>query len=193
LISEITQKIKKNIANHLNDDLLITLINDEGKDAAFAKIVAFYKIPLYWHIRKIIFDHDDTDDVLQNAFIKAWKGLDGFRAESKLFTWLYRIATNEAISFLHAKRKKLLISVEELNNAILSELESDCYFDGDEQQLRLQKAILQLPEKQRIVFTMKYFNDLKFSQMAEILDTSEGALKASYHHAVKKIEEYLTK
>ena len=172
------------------DDELIELFRAKGKDVAFPFIVKKYKENLYWHIRKMTIDHDDTDDVLQNTFIKAWKGLDNFKAESKLYTWLYRIATNETISFLNKRRKNAVLPID-LKNELINRLESDVYFCGDEMQVKLQKAILQLPDKQRIVFNMKYFDEMKYAKMAEILETSEGALKASYHHAVKKIEEYL--
>jgi RNA polymerase sigma-70 factor (ECF subfamily) len=175
----------------VSDGELLEMIKSNGKEKAFDYLVYSYKEMLYWHIRKILIDHDDSDDVLQNTFIKAWKGLDEFRGESKLYTWLYRIATNEAITFLNSKKRKSFIPFNDIKNELLGKLESDVYFDGDEQQKKLQKAILQLPDKQRIVFNMKYFDDLKFSEMSEILETSEGALKASYHHAVKKIEEFL--
>jgi RNA polymerase sigma factor (sigma-70 family) len=173
------------------DQELLEIIKSNDKEKAFNQIVNIYKERLYWHIRKILINHDDTDDVLQNTFIKAWKGLDDFRGESQLFTWLYRIATNESISFLQSRKKKFLFPIHEINKDLIVKLESDVYFNGDEMQMKLQKAILQLPNKQRVVFNMKYFDDVKFSEMAEILETSEGALKASYHHAVKKIEEFL--
>jgi len=175
----------------LSDGEISDILKNEGKEMAFRQIVNSYKETLYWHIRKIIIDHDDSDDVLQNTFIKAWKGLDDFRGESKLFTWLYRIASNEAITFINSKKRNNFLSLQDIRNEMVSKLESDEYFDGDEQQMKLQKAILQLPDKQRLVFNMKYFDDLKFSELSEILGTSEGALKASYHHAVKKIEEFL--
>jgi len=172
------------------DEELIEMLRAKGKDFAFSFIVKKYKETLYWHIRKMTINHDDADDVLQNTFIKAWKGLDNFRADSKLYTWMYRIATNETISFLNKKRKNIALPID-IKDELLSKLESDVYFNGDEMQLKLQKAILQLPDKQRIVFNMKYFDEIKYTEMAKILETSEGALKASYHHAVKKIEGYL--
>jgi RNA polymerase sigma-70 factor (ECF subfamily) len=177
--------------NKTSDEELIKALKTQGKDLAFKLIVNSYKESLYWHIRKILIDHDDADDVLQNTFIKAWKGLDDFRGDSKIFTWLYRIATNESISFLNSKKRRFLLPLHDIKNEMLAKLESDVYFDGDEEQKKLQKAILQLPDKQRIVFNMKYFDDMKFSEISEILSTSEGALKASYHYAVKKIEEFL--
>ena len=172
------------------DEELIDMLRAKGKDFAFRFIVGKYKESLYWHIRKMTIVHDDADDVLQDTFVKAWKGLDNFRADSKLYTWLYRIATNETISFLNKKKKNITPPID-IKDELLNKLESDVYFSGDEMQLKLQKAILQLPDKQRIVFNMKYFDEKKYIEMAKILDTSEGALKASYHHAVKKIEDYL--
>jgi RNA polymerase sigma factor (sigma-70 family) len=172
------------------DDELVEMLRAKGKDYAFRFIVTKYKESLYWLIRKMTLNHEDTDDVLQNTFLKAWKGLDNFKAESKLYTWLYRISTNETISFLNKKKRNTILPID-IKDELINKLESDTYFCGDEMQLKLQKAILQLPDKQRLVFNMKYFEEIKYSKMAEILDTSEGALKASYHHAVKKIEEYL--
>jgi len=163
------------------------------EEAAFSHLVEKYQERLYWHIRKIVVDHEDTDDVLQNTFLKIWKSLSDFRSDSKLFTWLYRIATNEALSFLKQKRRKSFTLLDDTENKLAEQLESDPYFDGDEIQLKLQQSILKLPEKQRVVFNMKYFDGLKYEEMAEILGTSVGALKASYHHAVKKIENMLRK
>jgi RNA polymerase sigma-70 factor (ECF subfamily) len=163
------------------------------QQAAFSELVKEYSEPLYWQIRKIVLSHDDTNDVLQNTFIKVWTSIDSFRGDSKLSTWLYRIAVNEAITFLNKQRSQNNISVDDADMFLLGKLESDEYFDGDEAQLKLQKAILTLPEKQRIVFNMKYFDEMKYEDMSDILDTSVGALKASYHHAVKKIEEFLSK
>lgn len=139
----------------------------------------------------IVLDHDDADDVLQNTFIKIFQNLKNFKGESKLFSWMYRIATNESLTFIKQKAKKYKISSEELQNKTIENLKADSYFDGDEIQLKLQKAIRLLPEKQQLVFKMKYFEELKYEEMASILDTSVGALKASYHHAVKKIESYI--
>lgn len=161
------------------------------RESAFRQLVSLYKERLYWHIRKIVLNHDDTDDVLQNTFIKIWNGVDSFRGDSSLFTWLYRIATNESITFLNQKKRKLTSSLTEENEFLVNNLESDSYFDGTHWQMLLQKAIAQLPEKQRIVFNMKYYDDIKYEDMSEILETSVGALKASYHHAVKKVEEFL--
>lgn len=171
--------------------LIVNLKDPSQKEAAFRELLALYKERLYWQIRNIVKDHDDTDDVLQNTFLKIFKNIDKFKGESQLFSWMYRIATNEAISFLNKKAKKLKLSSEELQNQIIENLESDVYFEGDKIQLKLQKAIARLPEKQQQVFNMKYFQELKYKEISEILGTSEGALKASYHIATKKIEEYL--
>jgi len=177
----------------MTDDqqILDSLKDPSKKELAFRHLISKYKERLYWHIRKILLNHDDTDDVLQNTFIKIWNGLDSFRAESSLFTWLYRIATNESITFLNQRKRKMMSSLTDENEYLIGNLESDSYFDGDEWQLILQKAIATLPEKQRLVFNMKYFDEIKYEEMSEILSTSVGALKASYHHAVKKIEEYV--
>lgn len=172
-------------------ELIADLKQDNRKEFAFQILVKKYQERLYWHIRKIVLYHEDADDVLQNTFIKVWKSIANFREESSLFTWLYRIATNESITFLNEKKRKKLLPLTEESQFIIDNLVSDPYFDGDEIQLQLQKAILKLPEKQRIVFNLKYFEEMKYEEMAEILDTSVGALKASYHHAVKKVEEYL--
>lgn len=172
--------------------LLEQLKSEHQKDQAFKELLNQYKERLYWHIRHIVKSHDDADDVLQNTFIKIYKNINGFKGDSKLFSWMYRIATNESLTFLSKKAKQLQISNEELQAASLNNLTSDVYFEGDHIQLKLQKAIASLPEKQQLVFNMKYFQDLKYKDMAEILNTSEGALKASYHIAAKKIEAYLT-
>lgn len=175
-----------------DENLLITnLQNPATQKTAFEKLVSEYSEKLYWQIRKIVLTHDDANDVLQNTFIKAWTNIDSFRGDSKLQTWLYKIATNEAISFLNKQKSHIDIAIDDSDTYMMNKLESDVYFDGDEAQLILQKAILTLPEKQRIVFNMKYFDEMKYEEISEILNTSVGALKASYHHAVKKIEEFL--
>ncbi len=174
-----------------SDNELLALFRDEGsRYDAFNRIVARYKERLYWHIRKILIVHEDTDDVLQNTFVKAWKGLESFRGEAQLYTWLYRIATNESITFLNQRRNKYMAPLDEVENQLSQSLHHDIYFSGDELQLQLQKAILTLPEKQRIVFNMKYFDELPYEDMSKILGTSVGALKASYHHAIKKIKAW---
>ena len=153
--------------------------------------MAQYSRPLYSHIRNIVIDHDDTDDVLQNTFIKVFKNLHNFKGQSKLFSWMYRIATNEAITFINQRAKKSGITNDEVQQKAIQNLQADDYFEGDTLQLQLQQAVATLPEKQQLVFKMKYFEDLKYEEISEILSTSVGALKASYHHAVKKIEEYI--
>ncbi|WP_178988946.1 RNA polymerase sigma factor [Winogradskyella schleiferi] len=168
------------------------LQNPLSKEAAFRELLQLYKERLYWHIRKIVLNHDDADDVLQNTFIKVHRSIDKFKGESKLFSWLYRIATNESITLINKNAKRLQITNEEHQNRAIDNLTSDDYFDGDAIQLKLQKAIATLPQKQQLVFNMRYFEELKYKDMSEILDTSEGALKASYHIAAKKIEAYLT-
>ncbi|WP_449500856.1 RNA polymerase sigma factor [Aquimarina pacifica] len=160
-------------------------------NTSFGKLVSLYKERLYWHIRNMLKNHEDTNDVLQNVFIKIHKNIKNFKGESKLYSWMYRIATNESITFLNKKAKKHNISLDELNNQLVRNLEADVYYDGDQMQLKLQKAIATLPQKQQQVFNMKYFQELKYREMSEILETSEGALKASYHIATKKIEDFL--
>ena len=150
-----------------------------------------YQQPLYWHIRKIVFDHEDADDVLQNTYIKVFKNIKNFRGESKLFSWMYRIATNEALTFIKQKSRKLGLSINEFNEKQVNQLEADVYFEGDAIALKLQLAVANLPEKQRLVFNLKYYEELKYDEISEILETSVGALKASYHHAVKKIKNEL--
>ncbi len=180
------------VTDYTDSDILKLFRTAAQKDYAFNLLVRKYQEKLYWHIRRILLNHDDTNDILQNTFIKAWSGLETFREASSLFTWLYRIATNESLSFLKKKRRKYLLPLFDVEKQLSNSIETDKYFDGDELQLKLQKAVLSLPEKQRIVFNMKYFNEMKYEEIAAIMNTSVGALKASYHHAVKKIEKYLT-
>ncbi|MDK2773049.1 MAG: RNA polymerase sigma factor [Flavobacterium sp.] len=172
-------------------DLINALLNPKTQNDAFRKLLQLYQRPLYNHIRNIVLDHDDTDDVLQNTFIKVYQNIKNFKGDSKLYSWLYRIATNESLTFLQQKAKKSGISNEEQKQKLINKLESDVYFDGDEIKIKLQKAIATLPEKQQLVFNMKYFEELKYEEISEIVNTSVGALKASYHLAVKKIEEFL--
>ncbi len=172
------------------EDLLKQLNNPNKRATAFSILVRTYQERLYWHIRKMVLSHEDSNDVLQNTFMKAWKGLDGFRGESQLSTWLYRIATNETLTFLANKRLRNTNSLDDVEESLILNLRADSYFNGTEIQLRLQEAILTLPEKQRLVFNMKYFDDITYEEMENILGTSVGALKASYHHAVKKIEKF---
>lgn len=167
------------------------LLNPKTQNEAFRKLVREYQRPLYNHIRTIVLNHDDTDDVLQNTFVKIFQNLKNFKGESKLFSWMYRIATNESITFINQRAKKSGISNEEVQEKMINSLQADVDYDGNEIQLKLQKAVATLPEKQQLVFKMKYFEEMKYEEMSEVLSTSVGALKASYFHAVKKIEEYL--
>ena len=174
------------------DEALVSLFREpERKEFAFTLLVERYKERLYWHLRKLVIDHHDADDLLQETFLNVWRALENFRGEAKLFTWLYRIATNEALRFLEKKRKKFLLPLVDVERQLSESLEADSMFQGDAAQQKFQKAILQLPEKQRVVFNLKYYEEMKYEDMAEILNTSVGALKASYHHAVKKIEKYM--
>lgn len=173
--------------------LLKQLKSETHKEQAFKTLLTLYKERLYWHIRNIVKSHDDTDDVLQNTFIKIYKNITNFKGDSKLFSWMYRIATNEAITFINKKAKRQQITNKDVQQIAIDNLVTDVYFEGDTIQLKLQQAIATLPQKQQLVFNMKYFEDIKYKDMADILKTSEGALKASYHIAVKKIESYLTK
>ncbi len=179
--------------SEISDSEIIQNFRDPAKrDGTFTELVSKYQERLYWHCRKIVISHDDADDALQNTFIKVWNSLEKFRAESGLYTWLYRIASNESLTILKQKKKlKNNFSIDEVVTNLGNELSSDPYFDGDQIQQKLQKAILHLPEKQRLVFNMKYYDDLKYEEIAKILGTSVGGLKASYHHAVKKIENFM--
>ncbi len=167
------------------------LLNDSTREVAFRQLIGQYSRPLYNHIRTIVLNHDDANDVLQNTFIKVFGNLKNFKGESKLFSWMYRIATNEALTFISQKAKKGGITNEGVIENAVRNLQSDVYFDGDALQLKLQEAISLLPEKQQLVFKMRYFEDLKYEEISEILNTSVGALKASYHHASKKIEDFI--
>lgn len=178
------------LANHHDKDLIQQFRTN--RNDAFNQIVRKYQERLYWHIRKMVISHEDADDVLQNTFIKAYQGLEKFREDASLFTWLYRIATNESLTFLKKERNRFFQPLSDYQQKLERTLESEPYFDGDEMQLKLQKAIIRLPEKQRLVFNMKYFDEMKYEDMSAILGTSVGALKASFHHALKKIEQYLT-
>ena len=173
-----------------DEELLSLLREPDTIREGFAKLVSEYSEQLYWQIRKMVLSHDDANDILQEVFIKAWSNIDNFRGEAKLSTWLYRIAINESVTFINKMRAQNNISIDEDDSFLINQLEGDEYFDGDETQKLLQKAVLTLPEKQRLVFQMKYFDEMKYEEMSEILGTSVGALKASYHHAVKKIENF---
>ena len=172
--------------------LVEQLQSKSNKEKAFRELMSLYKERLYWHIRNIVKSHDDTDDVLQNTFIKVYRNIHNFKGDSKLFSWMYRIATNESITLINNRAKRMQISNEEVKQSAINNLSSDVFFEGDAIQLKLQQAIATLPDKQQLVFNMRYFEDIKYKDMSEILETSEGALKASYHIAVKKIEAHLT-
>lgn len=177
----------------ISDSELLRQYRNEGtRHYAFDLIVKKYQQKIYYHVRRIVIDHDDANDVVQNTLVKAWKGLDNFREDSQLFTWLYRIATNESLTFLKQKKSKFNIPLADVENELSHSLISDPKFSGDRIVIKLQQAILTLPEKQRLVFNMKYFDNMKYEEMERVLGTSVGALKASFHHAVKKIEKYLT-
>lgn len=167
--------------------LVADLQNPASASKAFDALMRTYGEQVYWQIRKMVVNHDDANDLLQNCFIKAWKNIHNFRGDAKLSTWLYKIAVNESINFLNKERQRQGMTEDGDDSFLLQNIESDEYFDGDALQLELQKAIFQLPEKQRLVFNMRYFDEMKYEEMSEVLGTSVGALKASYHHAVKKI------
>lgn len=171
--------------------LIHQLKNKSTKETAFRELMRLYKKRLYWHIRKIVISHDDADDVLQNTFIKVFKNIEKFNEQSKLYSWMYRIATNESITFINKRAKERNLDISDYQKQMVSNLESDDFFSGDEIQIILQKAIATLPQKQQLVFNMKYFDEMKYEEMSDVLETSVGALKASYFHAVKKIEHYI--
>jgi len=178
----------------LEDSFIISkILNEETRDYGFNLLVKAYKERIYWHVRKMVIDHDDADDLTQTVFIKIWKGLGNFREDSRLYTWIYRIATNECLNFLNKKKRKFFIPINDVASELSNKIDDDNLITGDEIQIKLQKAILTLPDKQRLVFNMKYFDEMKFEEIADITGTSVGALKASYHHAVRKIEEFVTR
>ncbi|MDR2388855.1 MAG: sigma-70 family RNA polymerase sigma factor [Tannerellaceae bacterium] len=178
---------------YTEDELVERLRNPTTQRDAFGQVVGLYGEKLYWQIRKMVLNHDDANDLLQNTFMKAWTNIDYFRGDAKLSTWLYKIAINECITFLNRQRSANNVSMNDSDVFLLERLKGDIYFDGDNAQMKLQEAILLLPEKQRLVFQMKYFGDMKYEDISDILGTSVGALKASYHHAVKKVEDFLTR
>jgi RNA polymerase sigma factor (sigma-70 family) len=172
-------------------ELLMLFRQPENREKAFTAIIRKYQERLYWHIRRMVADHDDTDDVLQNVFIKVWNGLDNFREDSRLYTWLYRIATNESLSFLEQLKRRAVVSMDGMGEALQDKIRADAHFDASKLEWKLQLAIQELPEKQRLVFSLRYYDEMPYQEMSQVLETSEGALKASYHHAAKKIEDYL--
>ncbi|MCS6967795.1 MAG: RNA polymerase sigma factor [Cytophagales bacterium] len=174
-------------------EILEKFKQDSSKNWAFAQLMNKYQKRIYMHIRKMVIDHDDADDLTQEVFVKVWHHLESFRNHSSLFTWLYRIASNECLNFLNRKRRRFLVPICDVQKELTSKLENQWTFSGDEIQLKLQKALLTLPDKQRLVFNLRYYEELSYEEISAITGTSVGALKASYHHAVKKVEEYLTK
>jgi RNA polymerase sigma factor (sigma-70 family) len=176
----------------IDDKYLVDLFkNEHSKDDAFTQIVKKYQVKLYWHIRRMVILHEDADDILQNVFIKVWKALSNFREDSQLYTWLYRIATNECLTFLEASKKKKSSSIDNEENGLSNEIKASENFDANKLEWKLQLAIESLPQKQKLVFNLRYYDEMPYEQMSKILETSEGALKASYHHAAKKIEDFI--
>jgi RNA polymerase sigma factor (sigma-70 family) len=172
-------------------ELLIQFRQPQTKESAFTSIIKKYQEKLYWHIRRMVVDHDDANDVLQNVFIRVWNGLENFREDSQLYTWLYRIATNESLTFIEQQKKRTAISLSDVETGLSNKIKADKYFDPNRLEWKLQLAIQQLPEKQKLVFSLRYYDEMPYEEMSRVLETSEGALKASYHHAVKKIEDYI--
>ena len=175
------------------DDIeLLTRFRQPGhKEKAFTDIIKKYQEKLYWHIRRMVIDHEDTNDILQNMFIKVWKSLENFREDSQLYTWLYRIATNECLTFLEQRKRRASVSLGDADTGLYNKIKADEGFDINKLEWKLQVAIQQLPEKQRLVFNLRYYDEMPYEQMSKVLDTSQGALKASYHHAARKIEEFI--
>ncbi len=177
-----------------DNELLHQFRQPATRERAYTALIRKYQERIYWHIRRLVVEHEDANDVMQNVFIKVWNGLENFKENSQLYTWLYRIATNESITFLEQqKRKRADYSMNDVESHLENRLKADKNFNADQLEWKLQLAIQQLPEKQRIVFNLRYFDEMPYEEMSRILETSEGGLKASYHHAAKKIEEYLLK
>ena len=175
-----------------SDSELLSQFRDPAlKERAYTTLIRKYQEKLYWHIRRMVVDHDDANDVLQNVFIRVWKGLENFREDSQLYTWLYRIATNECLTFLEQQKKRASVSLSDDDSGLSDKVRADEGFDANKLEWKLQLAIQQLPEKQRLVFSLRYYDEMPYEEMSRVLDTSEGALKASYHHAVKKVEDYI--
>lgn len=172
-------------------ELIAQFRNPPTREKAYNSLVRKYQEKLYWHIRRMVVDHDDANDVLQNVLIRIWNGLANFREDSQLYTWLYRVATNECLTFLEQQKKRSAISLSEVESGLENKIMADKHFDPQKLEWKLQLAIQQLPEKQRIVFSLRYYDEMPYEEMSRVLETSEGALKASYHHAVKKVEDYM--
>lgn len=172
-------------------ELLVEFRNPITKEKAFTTIVKKYQEKLYWHARRMVVDHEDANDVLQNVFLRVWNGLENFREDSQLYTWLYRIATNECLTYLEQQKKRSSVSLSDVETGLSNKIKADKYFDANKLEWKLQLAIQQLPEKQKVVFSLRYYEEMPYEEMSRILETSEGALKASYHHAVKKVEDYI--
>lgn len=176
---------------HHDSELLVQFRDPATKEYAYTAIIRKYQEKLYWHVRRMVVDHEDANDVLQNVFIRVWNGLENFREDAQLYTWLYRIATNECLSFLEQQKKRASVSLSDVESNLENRVKADKYFDPNKLEWKLQLGIQQLPEKQRIVFNLRYYDEMPYEEMSRVLETSEGALKASYHHAVKKIEDYI--
>ena len=176
----------------LEDKELLLQFNDPAtKERGFTAIIKKYQEKLYWHIRRMVVEHEDANDILQNMFIKVWKGLENFREDSQLYTWMYRIATNECLTFIEQQKKRKTISLSNEETGLSNQLKAEKNFDINKAEWKLQMAMQQLPEKQKAVFNLRYYDEMPYDEMSRVLETSEGALKASYHHAVKKIEDYI--
>lgn len=175
-----------------SDALLLQQFRDpQTKERAYTAIIKKYQERLYWHIRRLVVDHDDANDVLQNVFIRVWNGLENFKEESQLYTWLYRIGTNESLTFIDNQKKRSAVSLSDVETGLSNKIKADKHFDPNRLEWKLQLAIQGLPEKQRVVFTLRYYDEMPYEEMSRVLETSEGALKASYHHAVKKVEDFI--
>ncbi len=172
-------------------ELLSEFRNPSTKEKGFTAIIKKYQEKLYWHIRRMVVEHEDANDVLQNVFIRVWNGLENFREDSQLYTWLYRIATNECLTFMEQRKRKSAVSLSDVESGLSNTIKADKHFDPNKLEWKLQLAMQQLPEKQRIVFNLRYYDEMPYEEMSKVLETSEGALKASYHHAVKKIEDFI--
>lgn len=179
------------LTNLSDSELLVQFRNPITKEKAYTVIIKKYQEKLYWHVRRMVIEHEDANDVLQNVFIRVWNGLENFREDSQLYTWLYRIATNECLTYLEQQKKRSSVSLSDVESGLSNKIKADKHFDPNRLEWKLQLAMQQLPEKQRIVFNLRYYDEMPYEEMSKMLETSEGALKASYHHAVKKIEDYI--